>query len=214
MKTITIPANNITIMRTAKKAASKKAVPRRKRLTTEEISQLTQPKVIYQRLTQSRESAEEAMEWGAALPPAGQKMLLESIAQLPEAQLQKVWQSVGRLPCGRIVRHVQRKEEYESNPQMMEIMMTFWRICTKVDEKTANVLDVIRSEYLQFNGLEPTNEEGHYWPLSKSAQSLFSSAKVDHAFRLRAERYIRLIYKCVQPTAATPLIPTGPARPS
>jgi hypothetical protein len=51
-KTITIPANKITIMRTAKKAASKKAVPKRKatkakQLTIEEISQLTPEQISF-----------------------------------------------------------------------------------------------------------------------------------------------------------------------
>jgi hypothetical protein len=177
--------------------------------------QFPQSQIIYQRfISKPKVWAEEYIKWGADLSPSEQKMVLEATMHLPEPQLLKMMEALQHTPGGRLFRHMQKMEEYESSPQMTEIMMTFFRMCTKVDEKTANVLDVIRSEYLQFHKLEPTTEEGHNWPLSKSAQSLFSSPKVDHAFRLRAERYIRLIYKCVQPTAATPLSPTGAARPS
>jgi hypothetical protein len=143
-----------------------------------------------------QKSAEDFLDSLVRLSPTELEMFLESFQHLPEPEQMKMEEAIARTPAGKVDLLLEELDEWEENPQLNGILETFLCIC-KVDnldpEMVDNVLFVIRSEYLQFHGLEPTTKES--WPSSYAGRLLLDSATVDGAFRLLVEKYIRMLIK-------------------
>jgi hypothetical protein len=149
-------------------------------------------------MNNEKPTSTEFLDSLVTLSPTELEMFLAVIPDLPPSQQLEMKESLESTPAGRAASLLAEMEEYHKNPQMNEILQTFLRICKpgQVDlELIADVLEVLRSEYLQFHAPGSTGE------VSLTAQLLYGSPKIDDAFRLLAENYIRMIMKCSQEVA-------------